>query len=252
MPSDTPSSTRPLSALPSPTVPQSPANAGTPAAILKDAKGAKGGRGASKKRSGSVQSTSKNLPRISPSIKPLLPEGSPLHSSTQALLLASKSNYQNLLEGNHLPGVNYPDSLSTGLTSKRTSHKVAEQGRRNRINEALKEMQALVPKPSPLSKAAMQADGNEGSGSPEGDKEDDAGSKETEAAKNSNSKAATVELANEYIKKMQKDWALRDAEMDRLRRENDDLRQRLGRSSTSGSGDEDARMESPPEQISDQ
>jgi hypothetical protein len=101
---------------------------------------------------------------LSPSIKPLLQEGSrskfpspaeayttanndflaDLHSPTHALL-ASKSNYQNLLEGNHLLGISYPDSLSTGLTSKRTSHKVAAQRRRNRINDALKEMRALIP-----------------------------------------------------------------------------------------------------------
>jgi hypothetical protein len=68
-----------------------------------------------------------------------------LHSPTHALLLASKSNYRNLLEGNHVLGISYPDSLSTGLTSKRTSHKVAKQGRRNRINDALKEMRALIP-----------------------------------------------------------------------------------------------------------
>lgn len=250
--SSTPLSARPTSALPSPAVGPSPATAAsTPAAMLKDSKDGKGGR-VSKKRGSVSQSASKNLPRISPSIKPLLPEGSkslpncrsvlrsllinpgPLHSSTQALLLASKSNYQNILEGNHLPGVNYPDSLSSGLTSKRTSHKVAEQGRRNRINDALKEMQSLVPKPSPATKAAMKEVEASNEGSPDGGGEEDkgggegGGSKEESAAKSSNSKAATVELANEYIKKMQKDFAARDAEMEVLRRENDELRKKLG------------------------
>jgi hypothetical protein len=68
-----------------------------------------------------------------------------LSPETSALLLASKSNYQNLLEGNHLPGVSYPEALSTNLTSKRTSHKIAEQGRRNRINHALQEIASLLP-----------------------------------------------------------------------------------------------------------
>ncbi|KAI9670961.1 MAG: hypothetical protein M1831_005046 [Alyxoria varia] len=86
-------------------------------------------------------------PKISPSIKPLLPEGAKtsISQETQALLLASRSNYQNILEGSHLPGVSYPSELSTNLTSKRTSHKLAEQGRRNRINYALQEMQTLLP-----------------------------------------------------------------------------------------------------------
>jgi hypothetical protein len=79
------------------------------------------------------------LPRISPSIKPLLPGGKGAED-TASLLLASKSNYQNILEGTHLPGVSYPTELSTNLTSKRTSHKIAEQGRRNRINSALQEI----------------------------------------------------------------------------------------------------------------
>lgn len=167
----------------------------------------------------------------------------PLNTATQALLLASKSNYQNLVEGNHLPGVTYPDSLSTGLTSKRTSHKVAEQGRRNRINEALKEMQSLIPKPakSPLKESesaegeasteSMMVDGDGSATNAEG-----ATSKDDAAAKNSNSKAATVELANEYIKKMQKESAVQSVEMLQLKRENEKLRKRLAERQQEGDG----------------
>lgn len=162
------------------------------------------------------------------------------------MLLASKSNYQNLLEGNHLPGVNYPDSLSTGLTSKRTSHKVAEQGRRNRINEALKEMQSLIPKPPPASKspgdaadAAADSNGDANATATDGDGAGDAngnGKDGDNSAKSNNSKAATVELANDYIKKMQKDSAATSAEVAILRRENEELRKRLlERESGSGS-----------------
>ncbi|KAL8731401.1 MAG: hypothetical protein Q9181_004317, partial [Wetmoreana brouardii] len=121
-----------------------------------------GGRGGKKRtNSSSVQVSPALRPRISPSIKPLLPDGGEcifsgnliawnehtnanalavVSAETSALLLASKSNYQNLLEGTHLPGVSYPETLSTNLTSKRTSHKIAEQGRRNRINTALQEI----------------------------------------------------------------------------------------------------------------
>ena len=61
--------------------------------------------------------------------------GTPIISAdASALYLASKSNYQNILEGTHLPGVSYPETLAENLSSKRTSHKIAEQGRRNRIN----------------------------------------------------------------------------------------------------------------------
>lgn len=141
------------------------------------------------------------------------------------MLLASKSNYQNLLEGNHLPGVTYPDSLSTGLTSKRTSHKVAEQGRRNRINEALKEMQALIPKSSTLKPLNGEAEADLELG--DDDKAVDSNSKEEANAKSNSSKAATVELANEYIRKMQKEQAAQNADLLQLRLENEQLKKRL-------------------------
>ena len=165
-------------------------------------------------------------PRISPSIKPLLPEGGEPHfpfahsiyqpsrsmkltawqpatvsHETSALLLASKSNYQNILEGTHFPGVSYPETLSTNLTSKRTSHKIAEQGRRNRINTALQEIASLLPPSTPPCLAngmsAAAGENNEGaraaammSGTPQ---------------QQSNSKASTVEAAIEYIRSLQKE-----------------------------------------------
>lgn len=224
-PSSTPASARGQSAVPSPSLVGSPMTASTPGAILKDKRSeSKSARGA-KKRS-SVSGTGSNLvspalrPKISPSIKPLLPEGgeltttsslcmkllthpaASLQSPTHALLLASKSNYQNLLEGNQLPGVHYPESLSTGLTSKRTSHKVAEQGRRNRINEALKEMQSLLPKAA-ANKAAKDGNSDESPEAPESKESKE--SKEDAAVKSNSSKAATVESANEYIRKLQKE-----------------------------------------------
>lgn len=86
-----------------------------------------------------------------------------------SLVLASKSNYQTILEGTHSQlGLSYPDSLSADLTSKRTSHKLAEQGRRNRINAALADLAKLL---APQHHAA--------------------------------SKALTVEMAIDYIKSLQ-------------------------------------------------
>lgn len=244
-PLDTPSG-RVSSAQASPVIPPSPVSGSTPAALLRDRKGdvkiAKSKKRSSVSASGSAMLSPAIRPRISPSIKPLLPEGSALHSPTHALLLASKSNYQNLLEGNHLPGVNYPDSLSTGLTSKRTSHKVAEQGRRNRINDALKEMQALLPTPpkSTIIKGASKEGhaGDDGATSSQGDdgmEVDGDGSKGKEskeskedAAKNSSSsKAATVESANIYIREMQQRDAEREALILQLRRENAEMKQQI-------------------------
>ncbi|KAK4148623.1 helix-loop-helix DNA-binding domain-containing protein [Chaetomidium leptoderma] len=129
-------------------------------------------------------------PRISPSIKPLLP-GGPDAEEAASHLLATKSNYQRILEGNTLPGVSYPSELSTNLTSKRTSHKIAEQGRRNRINSALQEIATLLPRPPKDSEG-------EGSDTRKDKDKDKNGSAP-------NSKASTVELAIEYIKQLQQE-----------------------------------------------
>ena len=160
-------------------------------------------------------------------MKPLLPEGSKLthkiatsqnlsanicpagmDPQTQALLLASRSNYENILSGNHLPGVSYPADLGANLTSKRTSHKLAEQGRRNRINEALKEMQTLLPP-----KFTAGTTDNEGSGSGGNEKK---GSKTSAAAQTGNSKAATVENAIDYIKFLQEEMQKKDGMIQQL------------------------------------
>lgn len=156
-------------------------------------------RGPKKRASSSVLVSPALLPRISPNItgrQPLLPVGGKLSDETASLLLTTKSNYQNILEGTNLPGVSYPAELSTNLTSKRTSHKIAEQGRRNRINSALQEIATLLPK----------VPGKESGGEKSGDA---AEANETTngktSAQSANSKASTVELAIEYIKQLQKE-----------------------------------------------
>jgi FtsZ-binding cell division protein ZapB len=92
------------------------------------------------------------MPKISPQIKPMMSEGSSLDYQT---LLATKSNYQNIVEGKHNAlGLQYPEHLSVNIASKRTSHKLAEQGRRNRINNALADLgKLLVPESASTSKA---------------------------------------------------------------------------------------------------
>ena len=50
------------------------------------------------------------------------------------------------MEGNHNQlGLSYPKELSSGIESRRTSHKVAEQARRSRINNAIDQLGAMLP-----------------------------------------------------------------------------------------------------------
>lgn len=157
-----------------------------------------------KRSSGSVQVSPALLPRISPSLKPLLPQGgsSDTAEADASRLLMSKSNYQNILEGNNVPGVTYPSELSSNLTSKRTSHKIAEQGRRNRINSALQIMAGLLP------------EGAKGCSGEDSDK------KESKSANASNSKASVVEQAIIHMQHL-------ESENTGLKKELEDLKNQL-------------------------
>ncbi|KAK6355253.1 hypothetical protein TWF696_004368 [Orbilia brochopaga] len=160
----------------SPMIEPTPAGADTrpPSGTLNSRKD---GKGHSKR--GSISASPALQPKISPSIKPLLPDGG-LSAQQSAIILASKSNYEHIVSGSHSQlGLQYPDHLTTNLTHKRTSHKIAEQGRRNRINNALAEIALLLPRRS------VDNGGDSGAGAQTG------------------SKASTVELAIEYIKELQ-------------------------------------------------
>lgn len=120
---------------------------------------------------------------------------SALSAETSAIYLASKSNYQNIIDGTHLPGVSYPETLAENLSSKRTSHKIAEQGRRNRINHALKEIESLLP-PNIASCTKKERSNSSDKG--------EAFDKNSAAAQGA-SKASTVEMAIVYIRNLQEE-----------------------------------------------
>ncbi|KAE8375900.1 hypothetical protein BDV26DRAFT_266851 [Aspergillus bertholletiae] len=150
-----------------------------------------------KRQSLSTSQPSPNLrPKISPSIQPLV-RGECISSETSALYLASKSNYQHILDGTLLPGVSYPEALAENLSSKRTNHKLAEQGRRNRINNALKEIEALIPIGFVNMKNMKDATTHCGPKSNEKEKE--------KPSNQQISKASTVEMAIDYIKALKKE-----------------------------------------------
>ncbi|KAG5957203.1 hypothetical protein E4U58_006234 [Claviceps cyperi] len=180
-------------------------------------------RNSRKRSTGSVHASPALLPRISPNLKPLLP-GGPLTSmeDTASRLLMTKSNYQNILEGNTVPGVFYPTELSTNLTSKRTSHKIAEQGRRNRINSALQIMASLLPDQQKLKEcaAAEAAEAKENKGE-KGENKGDKGNLP-------NSKASVVESAIVHMKHLQEENGQLREEVEGLRRELERVRRDAG------------------------
>ncbi|PYH98366.1 hypothetical protein BO71DRAFT_58173 [Aspergillus ellipticus CBS 707.79] len=152
---------------------------------------------------GSSQPSPNLRPKISPSIQPLV-RGDGLTSETSALYLASKSNYQHILDGTLLPGVSYPETLAENLSSKRTNHKLAEQGRRNRINNALKEIETLIPAPFVQIKNAKEDAACSAKG---GDKEKE------KTGSQPISKASTVEMAIDYIKALKQELEATQAKL---------------------------------------
>ncbi|CAG8907299.1 unnamed protein product [Penicillium egyptiacum] len=142
----------------------------------------------------STQASPQLRPKISPSIQPLMKGSEGM--SQDALYLASKSNYQHILDGTLPSGVSYPEALAENLSSKRTNHKLAEQGRRNRINNALKEIELLIPQDFIDARNAKEA---AESGGKANEKE-----KEKEKANQAISKATAVEMAIDYIKALKR------------------------------------------------
>jgi hypothetical protein len=152
-----------------------------------------------------------------------------MSSETSALYLASKSNYQHILEGTLLPGVSYPDTLAENLSSKRTNHKLAEQGRRNRINSALKEIESLLPSSYTQDKTKEKDSTTETGGANGSTK-----SAEKSGSTQTISKASTVEMAIDYIKALRKELSetkekLKTAEAKLDQREGNDDEKRIGR-----------------------
>ncbi|KAJ3109094.1 hypothetical protein HDU97_009212 [Phlyctochytrium planicorne] len=82
---------------------------------------------------------------VSPSLKPILPDTATI-SPDAAIRLAQKSNYQNMLEGDsEMLGLDYDGELSSGMEIKRTSHKQAEQRRRDSLKQCFEELKRVLP-----------------------------------------------------------------------------------------------------------
>ncbi|KAK9768856.1 hypothetical protein K7432_000190 [Basidiobolus ranarum] len=82
-------------------------------------------------------------PLISPNLKSLLPGGG---ANDVAMKLASKSNYQNILEGNTASlGLKYSTDVHSGIELRRTSHKAAEQKRRDSLKQCFENLKNVIP-----------------------------------------------------------------------------------------------------------
>ncbi|KAL1959210.1 hypothetical protein VTO42DRAFT_2715 [Malbranchea cinnamomea] len=212
-----PTSARPgtTSAGPSPQIGAMPSPAGPVGLKRSDSKPSTTRSAKKRQSTHSTQISPALRPKISPSIKPLIKGTDAITAETSALYLASKSNYQHILDGTVLPGVTYPESLAENLSSKRTNHKLAEQGRRNRINTALKEIESLLPDWLIRPQIVKDKDKDKEHKDVKNGKDGECNANGSGTSKSPDkpaptqpiSKASTVEMAIVYIKSLQKELA---------------------------------------------
>jgi hypothetical protein len=149
-------------------------------------------------------------PLISPSLKP----NSSMDEQDAAAILASKSNYQALREGQAKSlGIDFNTNIQSGMENRRSAHKAAEQRRRDTLKqnfdclrgellEALVEEERLV------------------------DQEDDGVDREKKVKQMS--KVVLLQHSYEYILRLKADHRQKDAKMDKMTKEIQRLRTQLG------------------------
>ena len=80
--------------------------------------------------------------KASPELRPILPGGM---SPQLTAMLASKSNYQHIVDGTYDQlNITYPSNMTQGLETRRTSHKAAEQKRRDHLKESFEQLRNVL------------------------------------------------------------------------------------------------------------
>ncbi|CUA77532.1 hypothetical protein RSOLAG22IIIB_02547 [Rhizoctonia solani] len=165
----------------------------------------------------SVRQSPAILPMISPAIKPGLTAEAIAHLST-------KSNYQNTLEGRAAAlGIN-PSSggSSFGSDGRKTSHKAAEQKRRDSLKAGFDDLRLLLP---PITLSAC-AELDPGAAPPRGPPRNVPGGEDN--PNRAVSKLALLRFSNEWIVKLGRRVERRDNAIEELKKEVQMLREKLG------------------------
>ncbi|BGP24546.1 transcription regulator [Rhodotorula toruloides] len=171
-------------------------------------------------------------PRIGPSpkIKPLLGSGAAPDAQTR---LAAKSNYENILDGRGPDLLGLPPSMQSELQAnatpagaaaetRRSSHKVAEQKRRDSLKLCFDELRRILP---PILPYTDEADRRPGDGNVGGQRH---GEIDPENPNKGVSKVALLRRSNEYLDILRDRIDRRDTAISALRSHITQMRAQLG------------------------
>ncbi|GAA5846058.1 hypothetical protein JCM9279_004772 [Rhodotorula babjevae] len=196
-----------------------------------------GGAGAAGGRKGKAATKVAPSPKIGPSpkIRPLLASNAAPDAQAR---LAAKSNYENILDGRGPDLLGLPSSMQSELQaagpssanggaappvdSRRSSHKVAEQKRRDSLKLCFDELRKLLP---PILPYTDERDRRPGDGNVGGQRH---GEVDPENPNRGVSKVALLRRSNEYLGILRERIERRDQAISALRDQMVVLRQQLG------------------------
>ncbi|GAA5918207.1 hypothetical protein JCM1841_005302 [Sporobolomyces salmonicolor] len=191
-------------------------------------------------------------PKIGPSpkIRPLL--SSDAAPDAQARL-ASKSNYENILEGrgsdllglpsSTLSALQGPSAASGGADNRRSTHKIAEQKRRDSLKLCFDELRKLLPPILPST--ADDADRRPGEGNVGGQRN---GEVDPDNPNKGVSKVALLRRSNEYLDILRERIERRDRAIAALRAQNMMLREQRRKAGRCGMQQQEEEQEEQEEE----
>ncbi|KAI8877469.1 hypothetical protein K501DRAFT_278439 [Backusella circina FSU 941] len=160
---------------------------------------------------------------LKPLISPFLQPDSRISLAESETSLASKSNYQNLLEGKARSlGMNFGSNIQSGVENRRSAHKVAEQRRRDTLKQSFDYLRdeiidvivldTLVEKPDLTEKQVRY---------------------EKEKEVKLMSKVLLLQQSYEYIVRLKKENKVKDDKLEKMQLEIDELRKMMSKDDVS-------------------
>lgn len=186
-------------------------------------------------------------PLISPSMKPNGKRLSPLEEQAALAALATKSNYQNMREGNAKSlGIDFSSSFQSGVENRRSAHKAAEQKRRDILKQSFDSLRKEIASALVEEGGTFRIQGNNNSSSNEGQKDTTSPpttstmtEEDKEKMVKQMSKVVLIQHSYEYILKLKADNRQKDDQLLKLKDEIQSLKRQLkGLADTSTTSEE--------------